>query len=368
MKKRLLCALTCVSMFLVACGGTKDSTGKIVTYKDNVKLGNYKGMELTQQDYEITDEDLQNKINSILEASSTTKHVKKGKVKSGDVVNINYEGKIDGKAFDGGTAKGYNLTIGSNSFIAGFEDGLIGVEVGKTVDLNLKFPDDYPGEEVKGKDCVFTVKVNYIEGEKVTPEWNDNFVQSTTEFDTVKEYEQSLKEELITQKEDSQKSELQYNAMEQLLAACTFNELPKDEVEKFSNSIRQYYTDYAKQYNMEYEDFVTQYFQTTVDEFEKQITSMAETSVKQKIACLSVAEKENLVPTDEEMDEKKLAIAKEIGFNNIEDFKKQYGDDMATDEVIRDVVLDWLIDNATIVKASDQPTTSAEVQPTEGQE
>lgn len=203
MKKRLLCALTCVSMLLVACSGGKDGKGTITKYKGQIELGDYKGLELTKTEYEITEQDLQNKIDAILDAASSTEQIKKGKVKNGDTLNINYTGKINGEAFDGGTAQGQSLTIGSGRFIPGFEEKLIGVKIGDTVDLDLKFPDDYNNEELKGKECVFTVTVNYKEGKKIVPEWNDNFVQGRSEFDTTKEYEQSLKEELESERQST---------------------------------------------------------------------------------------------------------------------------------------------------------------------
>ena len=367
MKKRLLCALTCVSMLLVACSGGKEGKGTITKYKDQIELGEYKGLELTKTEYEITDQDLQDKIDAILDAASSVEQIKEGKVKNGDTLNINYTGKINGEAFDGGTAHAQCLTIGSGRFIPGFEEQLIGVKIGDTVDLNLKFPDDYNNEELKGKDCVFTVTVNYKEGERIVPEWNDNFVQGRSEFDTTKEYEQSLKEELASEREATINDELKYKAMDQLTASCTFNKLPQDEVDAYKESMVKYYTDYAKQYNMEYKEFIEQYFGYTEEQMDEQITKMAETSIKQKMICYSIGEKEDIIPKDGDMEDAKVAVAKELGFSTLEDFEKQYGSDLAEEEVVRETVLNWVIDNAkvTVVSPSEAVQEEAKTPATE---
>ena len=143
-----------------------------------VKLGDYKGLTYTETDTSVSDEEVESQINSTLTAHATPEQIKDRAVEDGDTVNIDYEGKIDGETFEGGTASGASLTIGSDSFIDGFEDGLIGVKPGEKKTLNLKFPDDYKtNPDLAGKAVVFDVTVNYIEGDDIVPELTDDFVR-----------------------------------------------------------------------------------------------------------------------------------------------------------------------------------------------
>ena len=164
---------------------------------DYVTLGEYKGLEVTLESTEVTDEEIDQQVASNLSASDKLEEVKEGTVESGDVANIDYEGKLNGEAFEGGTDKGYDLTIGSGTFIDGFEDGLIGKKIGDTVDLNLTFPENYGSTELAGKDVVFTVTINSV---KRAPELTDALVaEISDEYKTVEEYRNSIKEQLETQ-------------------------------------------------------------------------------------------------------------------------------------------------------------------------
>lgn len=359
MRKGLLCAFACMSLMLVACSSKKSAdSSESKDYVDYVKLGSYKGMELTQKTVEVTDQDLQDKIDEILSENSTAKQIKTGKVKDGDTVNIDFKGTKDGVAFDGGTATGQSLTIGSNTYIEGFEDGLIGVKVGDTVDLNLTFPENYGNEDLNGQDVVFKVTVNYIEGDKVTPKWNDNFVQGISDYTTAKDYEQELKEELQQDAEDSVEYDLEYQILDNLVNNSTFESFPESDVNDYSDSMKKYYKDYAEQNNMEYEDLLSNTFQMTEDEFNEQVQSTAENAIKQKVAVYAVAEKENLKPEGDELEKKELEIAQEYGYDTLDDFASAYGDDYAEQLVIRQAVLDFIKENAKITK--DSETTDVE--------
>ena len=177
MKKRtaIISTFLSVSLFLTGCSwsditakftgadtsGTAApaSTEKDYVAEECVTLPEYKGIEV---DCTVSEEDIEAEIKSVLNDHATEKKVKKGKCKQGDTVNIDFTGKVDGKEFDNGSAEDYSMTIGSSGFIAGFDDGVDGMKVGETKDLKLKFPDDYHQEDLKGKDVVFTVKVNFI--------------------------------------------------------------------------------------------------------------------------------------------------------------------------------------------------------------
>ena len=169
-----------------------------------VELGVYKGVEV---DTSVTQDDIDGAIMNLLSENTTVKKIKKGKVKEGDTVNIDFTGKMDGKEFEGGSAQGYSLEIGSNSFIKGFEEGLVGLSVGDSTSLDLTFPDPYPNNtDYAGKPVVFDVTINYINGDTVVPEYNDEFINTLTngEYTSADDYtEKVIKPELVKTKQDS---------------------------------------------------------------------------------------------------------------------------------------------------------------------
>lgn len=360
MKKKLLCVFTCMSMLLVACSGKSDADKKAdeaKSYSDYVELGEYKGMELTKEKGKVEDADLQKKIDEILQTSSTVEKIKEGTVKDGDTVNIDYIGKVDGVAFDGGTAQGQSLTIGSNSYIPGFETGLIGAKVGDTVAVNVTFPEEYGVDELNGKDATFDVTVNYIEGDTIVPEWNDAFVKSVSEYNTTKEYEEQLLLDLEQELAETEEYTLQGSILTKLMEICSFNGAPEDEVTEYADSMKQYYQQYAEQNNMEYADFLTNYFGMTEDDFNAQIDETAKNAIQQKMAVYAVAEAENLIPEGTEREEKELAIAQQYGASTLEDFAATYGDDYALQLVIRDEVIKFIEDNAVITEVEVDTST-----------
>lgn len=373
MKKKLLCLFTCMSLALVACSGKKNADSKneeSKSYSEYVELGEYKGMKLTKEKGSVEDADLQNKIDEILQSSTTVEHIEEGTVKDGDTVNIDYIGKVDGVAFDGGTAKAQDLTIGSNSYIEGFESGLIGAKVGDTVTINVTFPEDYGNDELNGKPATFDVTINYLHGETIVPEWNDAFVKSVSEYNTTKEYESQLMVELEQELDETEEYTLQANIITNLMEISTFNGVPEDEVTEYGDSMKQYYQDYASNNNMDYTQFLNDYFSMTEEDFNAQIQATAENAIKQKMAVYAVAEKENLIPEGDELTEKELAIAENYGYSTLEDFAAAYGDDYALQLVVRDEVIQFIEENAVITEvdastATKEAATEVSAEPAE---
>ena len=194
MTKRLIAAATvcALAVSVIGCGSNSGSVNKIRSYdvEKYVTLGDYDGMEVeVAGDFEISDEDVVDYINGMLSYYPSYEDTDKQTVEDGDCVNIDYEGKKDGVAFDGGTAQGYVLEIGSNTFIDGFEEGLIGVNVGETVDLNLTFPEDYQSADLAGADVVFTVTVNKIvkKVETTYDQLTDEYVSDNLNYESVDE-------------------------------------------------------------------------------------------------------------------------------------------------------------------------------------
>lgn len=260
-KKILVSGLAAVfALYMVGCGSTdKDAYLSGIKAEDYVDLCEYNGIPVEEAQPSVTDDYVEMYINYNLSSSASYKEITdRDTVKDGDVVNIDYDGTIDGAEFDGGSSTGYNLTIGSGSFIDGFEDGLIGKKVGATVSLNLTFPDDYSNTDVAGKDVVFKVTINSIE-ELVTPELTDDWVaeQNIDGVTTADEYREYTKKQLLTQAQSTYDSDVQSAITTYLQDNCTFRkDPPQAMVDRFSDYVLDYYTQYANQYGMDLESFM----------------------------------------------------------------------------------------------------------------
>ena len=172
-----------------------------VALKPEVKLGKYKGVKVEATEVTVTDEEVDAKIEKERENNARTIEVTDRPVKDGDMTVLDFEGFVDGVAFDGGKGENYPLTIGSGAFIPGFEEQLVGAEIGKEVEVNVTFPEEYQAEDLAGKPAVFKVKINEIKGKEL-PELDDDFAQDISEFDTLAEYKEDVKKKLQEQKEE----------------------------------------------------------------------------------------------------------------------------------------------------------------------
>ena len=217
-----------------------------------VSIPEYKGIEV---DCTVSDDEVQSQLDSFVSQNSTEKKIKKGKCKKGDTVNIDYEGKTDGKAFEGGSASGSAITLGSSGFIDGFDDGVIGMKPGETKDLNLKFPDEYPNnKDLAGKAAVFTVTLNYI-SKTNTPKLTDKLVSEKTEYKTIEEYKKSIMDDLKKEKKDSAGS----TAYGQVEDKAEVKKYPDSIVNTATSQLDAYYRYTAKQYGFDdFNTFLTQ--------------------------------------------------------------------------------------------------------------
>ena len=373
MKKRvyLMTAISAVVVALTACGGnagnnksssatsasgsavSSNATGTAIEFNpaDYIeKLADYKGLEYTKQDVSATDAEVEEKVKSFLEAYP--EKITDRAVQKGDTVNIDFEGKKDGVAFDGGTAKGFDLTIGSNSFIPGFEDGLIGKKPGETVDLNLKFPDDYKNsEELKGAKVVFTVKVNYIVG-KAPTELTDELVKANTEFKTAAEYKDDARKKIETRKNDEAKETAQRELLEKVVTTSAIKSVPKAAEEKYYNQVIDYWNNVATQYGMELKDLVTNQFKITEEEFEAEVKKQAELSARILVVVRAIAEAEKLEVSD---DEYKAALNTYYENSRAKDsmdlatYEQQVGKESIIDIILNDKVGAFLVENGKAV-------------------
>lgn len=257
---------------------------------------------------EVTDDEVESTIQQDLAQNVTYEEVTDhDTVKDGDYVNIDYTGKIDGKEFDGGTAEGYDLEIGSGTFIDGFEDGLIGHKKGDTVTLNLKFPDSYSNTDVAGKDVEFTVTINKIE-KQVTPELNDDYVKDmgltdsfgneVTTVDGLRKYIRSYLEENAEQTYEQDCNSAILNALSKKITLK--KDAPDAMVQRIYNSLNSTYTQYASNYGMSLSDFL-QVYGYTEDTFKTLLNTQAKEEAKDLIILQAIANDQKLEPTDSEV-------------------------------------------------------------------
>ena len=188
----------------------------VVAIKPEVELGQYKGVEVSKNDVEATDADVEEELKRVQDQNSRTVAVSDRAVKDGDNTVIDFEGFVDGVAFDGGKGTDYPLTIGSHSFIDNFEEQIIGMNIGDEKEINVTFPEEYHAEELKGKPAVFKVKVKEIK-EKQLPELNDEFAQDVSDFDTLAEYRDDLKKKIETRKANEAKAKKEDEAIAKII-------------------------------------------------------------------------------------------------------------------------------------------------------
>lgn len=324
-----------------------------------VTLGDYSGLKISLENtYKVTKADVEEYALNAAESNAQPvyRDTDKKKVEEGDTVNIDYEGKKDGVAFDGGTAQGYNLTIGSNQFIDGFEDGLIGVKVGKTVDLNLTFPEGYPSEDLAGADVVFTVKVNKIveEDPDAKFELNDEYVQQNTNFKTVEEYKENVKSYLESRNESDKERDTRQAVIDKLLEICEVT-MPEDLLDaRVSDYIVQFTNNNCSE-GQSLADFLTDnYNGMSEDDFREDIKNEMQVNLETELILEAIVNKEKLELDEEAFQEFVKEQMSSYGYETEEDFYKANGVNAKSGEAYERKVyvcnraLDMVVENAAV--------------------
>ena len=323
-----------------------------------VTLGEYKGLTVEVSPVEVTDEQVMDQI-----ASETKQTLTEGTVESGDTVNIDYVGKIDGEEFDGGSAEGYDLEIGSCTFIDGFEDGIIGMQVGETKDLELKFPEEYHSEDLAGKDVVFTVTVNSISR---VPELTDEVADSIVEGMTAEAYQESVRQDLEDQAKESQKTEAEQKLLQAVYDNATINGYPEENLQYTMKRATDYYEWLASMYGMSLDDYLTNYGMTQ-DEFKEQLQPVAEEALGEEMTLLAIAKEENIEVSDQEYQDGLARYAETQGLDDPSKLEESYGENYIRNSLLQEKVLEFLYENATIeeVKETESDTEVASEEATE---
>ena len=293
-----------------------------VALKPEVKLGKYKGVKVDKIDVEVTDADVDAEIDKEREKNARNITVEDRAVKDGDITTLDFEGFVDGVAFDGGKGENYPLTIGSGAFIPGFEEQLVGAEIGKEVEVNVTFPEDYQAENLKGKDAVFKCTVKEIK-EKQLPELDDEFAGEVSEFDTLAEYKEDVKKTLTEKKQKDAKNAKENAAVDAAVAVCEM-EIPEAMLE---TQQKQMLDEFAQRISMQGLT-MEQYFQFTGSSYQQmfeQVKPQAEERIKARLVLEAIAKAENLEATEEEY-EKELQNMADIYQMELDKVKELLGD------------------------------------------
>lgn len=344
MKKRILgvAAMLLAAGLLVGCGSQDEPALNEMDVDKYVTLGDYRNLDVSVEPITVDEDELVQWLREVYhENMSEEDEVTDHAVEVGDAVDIDYEGKKDGVAFSGGTAQGALLVIGSHTFIDGFEDGLVGVMPGETVDLNLSFPENYGNADLAGQAVVFTVTVNYIL--PAVEDMKDSVVAriGADDISTVEELRQYMYDYLYSLAESDALGAIQNDILDALIAQSTFEELPRTMVE-YNRSI--YVSSLELQavmYGMTPDDFAGAFLGMTVDEF---ADTYAESSVQQNLVLQAIANREGLKISDEELQEQLDTYTANLGYASVEEFLGDSSEEDFRDYLMGEKVLEFLMD------------------------
>lgn len=382
MRKRFLAVVMCVclGMTMFACGASKDDNTKEtesgtseatepayteedlvddsngdLNILDYVDLGDYKGIELTKSITKVTDDEVTNEMESKaveLTGSDVT-------VEDGDTAIIDFVGKLNGVAFDGGTASNYELEIGSGSSIDGFEDGLIGVKKGDTVDLNLTFPESYQSTELAGKDVVFTVTVN---GVKRKPQLNDEWLAANTNYATLAEFAAETKQKLEDAAETTASNTLESSGLDQVISNSTVKKYYKSLIEQGESQYEKRLNAYASAYGKSLSELLAAQGMTE-SQYQNQKQKQAVSYAQVAMVVYAIAQDAGLSEADAEYQ----TILNDLANNYNMDaatFSSTYGESLVKSSVMSQYAMNYIVSNANVttqeVEETEETTTAAE--------
>jgi trigger factor len=317
----------------------------VVTVKPEVVLGQYKGIEAEKKEYNVTDEDVNKEIDVMREKNARLVEVTDRPVKNGDIAIIDYKGFVDDKQFEGGTSENHNLEIGGGQFIPGFEEQLIGAELGKEVDVNVKFPDEYHSEELKGKSALFKVTVKEIK-EKQLVDLDDEFAKDVSEFDTLEGLKADIRNKREEEAKRLEKQQYEDEVINKVVENATVD-IPEVMVDAQVNIMLRDF-DYQLRYQGLNLEAYLKYMNMDMDKLKESYKEVAKGRVKSQLVLEKVAETEGVSATDEDLDAEIEKTAKHYQ-QDLEKFKKTLKEDEISyikDGVIVQKTIDFLVENS----------------------
>ncbi len=310
-----------------------------------VKLGDYKGVAVDKIEVEVKDEDVDNELKNIQERNARVVEVTDRAAENGDILTLDYSGSVDGEDFEGGTAKNQTLELGSNSFIPGFEEQLVGVNTGDEVDVKVTFPDEYHSDELSGEDAIFKVVVHEIKA-KDLPELDDELAKDVSEFDTLDELKADIKKDLQEKAERQQKANFENAVIEKV---CDNAEVETPQV-LIEGQIDTSVSEFGQRLSYQGLD-LEKYLELTgvqMSDFREQFTEDAEKLAKAELVLEAISKEEAIEANDEDLEKQLEEIAKQYN-QKIEDVKKRFGEDdldYIKMGIIKRKTIDFLVENA----------------------
>ena len=293
-----------------------------VAVKPEVTLGEYKGLEVAKADTTVTDEEVEAELKKEQEKNARTINVEDRPAADGDTVTLDFEGSVDGVPFDGGAGKDYPLTLGSHSFIPGFEEQLVGAALEEEKEVNVTFPEDYQAEELAGKAAVFKCTIHKIEAKEL-PALDDDFAKDVSEFDTLDEYKKEIKDNLTKKKEEQAKTEKENAVVDKAVENATM-EIPEAMIDTQVENMVDDFARRIQSQGLSMEQYM-QFTGATVDSLKEQMKPQAVKRIESRLVLEKVAEAENIQISDEKLDEE-LAKMAEMYKMELDKFKELVGE------------------------------------------
>ena len=290
----------------------------IVPVKPEVKISSYTGMKIRKYAYTVTDEEVEAEIVRVQERNARKIEVTDRPAQNGDTVNIDFVGTVDGVKFEGGEAEGFDLTLGSGQFIPGFEDQVVGMNIGETKDVNVTFPENYQAEALAGKPAVFAVKVNAIQGKEL-PEVTDEFIKEATGSETIEAYKAKARERLEKQAENKANDATE-NSILEAIAANTEVEIPQAMIEREIDGLVQKFEYQLMYQGLKLQDYLD-FLKISKEDFRKNYEEQAKKNVTNQLIISHIIEAEKIEATDEEVEAKVAEQAASVG-KTTEEYKK----------------------------------------------
>ncbi len=306
----------------------------VVPVKPEVKISSYKGMKIQEFAYIVKDEEIDAELARVQDRNARKVDVTDRAAQNGDIANIDFVGTVDGVKFDGGEAEGFDLTLGSGQFIPGFEDQVIGMNVGESKDVNVTFPEEYQAENLKGKAAVFAVKLNKLQGKEL-PELTDEFIKEATGSETVEEYKAKTKERL-QQQADRRANDATENSILEAIAANAEVEIPQAMIEREIDGLVQKFEYQLMYQGLKLQDYLD-FLKVTAEEFRKNYEEQAKKNVLHQLIIGQLIKEENVEATDAEVDEKVAEQAASVN-KTAEEYKKNM-DPRQFDYIRSDIVI-----------------------------
>lgn len=311
----------------------------VTPVKPEVKIGSYKGMKIKEFAYTVKDADIDKELDRLRDRNARKVDVTDRPCQNGDIVNIDFVGTVDGVKFDGGEAEGFDLTLGSGQFIPGFEDQVVGMNIGDKKDVNVKFPENYQAESLKGKDAVFAVKLNSIKGKEL-PELTDAFIKDATGSETIEEYKQKTRERLQKQA-DKNALDATENSILEAISATAEAEIPQAMIDREIDGLVQKFEYQLMYQGLKLQDYLD-FIKVSKEDFRKNYEEQAKKNVLNQLIISQIIKDEKIEATDEEVDAKVAEQAASVD-KSAEEYKKSM-DPRQFDYIKSDIIITKLFD------------------------